>query len=45
MTVSLGKLSRVDLRTVWQNEASGFTPWLAKPENLAILGETLGREL
>src|SRR5207244_6039820 len=25
--------------------ASDFTPWLAKPENLELLGETLGIEL
>ena len=32
---SLGKLQRVDLREVWDNEAGSFTPWLT--ENLERL--------
>jgi hypothetical protein len=43
--MSLGKLVRVDLRTVWINEATDFTPWLAKPENLEALSETLAMDL
>lgn len=43
--MSLGKLVKVDLRQVWQNEASDFTPWLAKPENLEALSETLRMQL
>lgn len=38
---SLGRLMRVDLRSTWRNEASHFTPWLAQPENLALLAETM----
>jgi hypothetical protein len=45
MGMQLGRLERQELRTVWVNEASGFTPWLAQPENLAILGQTLGLSL
>lgn len=41
----LGRLHRVDLRTVWTNEATSFTPWLSQPENLALLGEAIGCEL
>lgn len=41
----LGRLEQVDVRSVWTNEASEFTPWLAQPENLDILGETLGLSL
>ena len=41
----LGRLEQVDLRTVWTSEASGFTPWLAQPENLDVLGETIGLNL
>lgn len=41
----LGKLERVDLRDAWKNEAEHFTPWLARPENLQLLGETLGLQL
>lgn len=44
--VTLGRLERVnDLREVWLSEAADFTPWLAKPENLIILGETLGIDI
>ncbi len=42
---SLGALTRVDLRDIWTTEANDFTPWLALPENLAVLGDTLGIEL
>jgi hypothetical protein len=41
----LGRLERVDLRTVWSSESSDFTPWLAQQENLKLLGETIGLEL
>jgi Domain of unknown function (DUF4268) len=43
--IALGRLEQVDLRTIWPNEASGFTPWLAKEENLSLLGDTIGIEL
>ena len=45
MRSSLGILEQVDLRTVWTNEADDFTPWLAKEENLKLLGDTIGLEL
>lgn len=46
MTVqSLGRLNRIDLREVWVSEATDFTPWLAQPDNLTVLGETLGIDL
>lgn len=38
-------LEPVDLRTVWPDESSDFTPWLAEPENLARLGDELGLTL
>lgn len=41
----LGRLERVELRDIWVNEASEFTPWLARPENIAVLSETLGIDL
>jgi hypothetical protein len=40
-----GRLEKVALREGWQNEAANFTPWLAKEENLKLLGETIGLEL
>jgi len=33
------------LREIWSDEAASFTPWLAKPEPLKKLGDTLGMEL
>ena len=44
-TYNLGKLMKVELRDIWVSESSDFTPWLAREDNLAILGETLGLEL
>src|SRR5271169_4736064 len=40
--VPLGRLEMVPLRQAWPNEASNFTPWLAEPENLELLGQALG---
>lgn len=42
---SLGRLEKVDLRSIWTGEATDFTPWLAQEANLALLGETIGLEL
>src|SRR5215471_21796363 len=42
---TLGRLERVDPRTAWLTEAGHFTPWLAQPENLQLLGDTIGVEL
>lgn len=41
----LGRLVKVSLREVWTSEASAFTPWLAREENLSLLGDTIGIEL
>ena len=41
----LGRLERIELRDIWTTEATDFTPWLARPENLEVLGETLGIDL
>ncbi len=41
----LGRLERVELQDIWLTEASDFTPWLAREENLKILSETLGIDL
>ena len=41
----LGKLEKVDLKTIWENEAYNFTPWLARKENLELPGDAIGIEL
>lgn len=40
--IKLSKVSKVDLRDCWKNEASDFTPWLASEENIALLADALG---
>src|SRR5918996_3667192 len=42
---ALGKFHPVDLRDFWRDEAREFTPWLALPQNLKLLGDALGIEL
>lgn len=44
MCQNLKQLTPVDLNEVWETE-SQFTQWLAKEENLTLLGKTLGIEL
>ena len=41
----LGRIDRVELRSIWTSEDRHFTPWLAQPENLELLGATLGIDL
>ena len=41
----LGKLDRVEIREVWTREGGDFTPWLAKQQNIQLLGETIGLDL
>jgi len=41
----LGTLERVALREVWGHEASDFTPWLAREENIALLGDAIRIDL
>ena len=41
MNKQLGKLTRLDLREYWGEEAKEFTPWLAHPDNLELLGESI----
>lgn len=40
--IKLSKISKVDLRDCWSDEAKDFTPWLASEENIALLADTLG---
>lgn len=34
-----------DLRTVWPNEATDFTPWLAQNENITLLSDAIGIDI
>ena len=42
---SLGRLTKVELRTYWKREDTHFTPWLAEEDNITLLGDTIGIEL
>ena len=41
-SIKLSKITKVDIRDCWDNEASDFTPWLASEENIALLADALG---
>ena len=43
--MDIGKLKKVELRELWKGEASDFTPWLAKEENIEQLSDVIGIEL
>jgi len=43
--MKLGRIEQVDLREIWKHEATNFTKWLAKPENLDLLSEEIDIEL
>lgn len=38
----MSRLTKLPLRTIWKHEALDFTQWLALPENLELLADTLG---
>lgn len=41
----LSRLESVDLRDIWKTEDQHFTPWLAREENLSVLGRAIGLDL
>ncbi len=43
--MNLGRIEQVDLREIWRHEATNFTKWLAKPENMELLSEEIDIEL
>lgn len=45
MSTLLGKFERVEIRKVWAKEDYHFTPWLAKEENIILLGQELNMDI
>ena len=43
--LTLDRLHPMDPREIWTTEDGDFTPWLAREENLQLLGNTLGMSL
>lgn len=43
--MNLGRIKQVNLREIWKHEATNFTKWLAKPENLDLLSDEIDIEL
>lgn len=43
--MELSRLTKLPLRTIWKHEALDFTQWLALPDNLELLSETIGVDL
>ena len=43
--IPLGTFEKVSLRTAWPTEDGNFTPWLAEPANIDLLGKALKMEL
>ena len=43
--MNIGKLTEVDIRDLWKHEQYDFSNWLAKDENIELLGETVGLTL
>jgi hypothetical protein len=41
----LAKLKKVDLRKVWKHEATDFTNWLSKEENIELLSDEIGIDI
>jgi hypothetical protein len=45
MTLKLGELKNLKLKSVWNHEEHDFTPWLAQEEQLAKLSDAIGMDL
>lgn len=43
--LQLSQIEKVDLKEAWPHEALNFTPWLAEPSNLEMLGREVGLNL
>ena len=40
--MEFGKLKEVDVRELWKHEQYNFSEWLAKEENIEMLGDEVG---
>jgi hypothetical protein len=45
MTLHLGQLKYLNLKSVWNHEEHDFTPWLAEEAHIAALSEAIGMDL
>lgn len=45
MNRKISKLTKVQLREIWPNEARDFSPWLAQPDNLRLLSDEIGIQI
>lgn len=45
MHMNIGKLQQVPLREIWKHEEYDFSSWLAQPDNLELLSETIGIDI
>lgn len=45
MTLKLGQLKNLTLKSVWSHEERDFTPWLAEESHMAALSEAIGMDL
>lgn len=45
MTIDLGVLEKINPRLAWPKEDEDFTPWLASPAGLRLIGQALNIEL
>ena len=43
--IPLGNFKQVPLKDAWPTEDGNFTPWLAEPENIGLLGAALNMKL
>lgn len=43
--MELGKIEKLPIRGQWTNEEYDFTPWLAKEENIQLLGDEISLDL
>lgn len=41
MNIKLSRITKINPREIWKNEANDFTKWLAKEENISVLCEEL----